>query len=404
MKQKSKILIGLLTATALVALSGCAGSNGGGGDVTDKSSPIKIGAILPLTGGYSKFGSEVRQGAEAAVENINNDGGVNGQKIELVVKDDKTSPDQSVIAYNDLVGEEVAGIVGSTWSNSAMATISLAERNKTPYVSTAGDSEQLSPVRKYVFVAPPTASIAAEALMEYFKNNDIARVAVTYGSDYAFAIDGWKHTQKFAEKYGVEVEMIGEFAMDTTDFTSLLTRFRQDKSEYLLAWGGGPPYNILTKQFAEADLTGKKLVLSHSASTNSYLAATGAASEGVILATPLPSIPMALPESPTRSSNEQMIETYQKLFGEAPTTFSANGYSAVLMLAEAIKKAKSVDAEAIQQALETLSVVTPFGPRKFSAKDHLGMEPWLMAISTVEDGKYVVTDTAMKELEGHLKK
>jgi len=107
------------------------------GDKSGGDANLKVGLIVSLTGNYAPLGSEDSKSVELAVQQLNNAGGLLGRKIELITKDDKSQPEQSVLAFNDLKGAGVAAVIGSPFSNSSLAVIPIAERNQIPYVSTA---------------------------------------------------------------------------------------------------------------------------------------------------------------------------------------------------------------------------------------------------------------------------
>lgn len=88
-----------------------------------------------------------------------------GKKLQLIITDDKTQPNQSVVNFNDLAGQDVVAVIGSPFSNSALATIPIAQRKGLPYVSTAASDQQVHPVRSYAFMTPPTAGAAAEGVI-----------------------------------------------------------------------------------------------------------------------------------------------------------------------------------------------------------------------------------------------
>jgi len=96
---------------------------------------IHVGLIASLTGKFSALGSEDKKAVELAIEQANAAGGLLGKKIELLTRDDQTLPDKSVLAYNDLKASNVVAVIGSAFSNSALATLPLAERDGIPYLS-----------------------------------------------------------------------------------------------------------------------------------------------------------------------------------------------------------------------------------------------------------------------------
>src|SRR5690349_1369734 len=119
-----------------------------------KDETIRVGLIATLTGKYSAMGSEDKKAVELAVEQVNEKGGLLGKKITLLTRDDQTMPDKSVLAYNDLKAANVVAIIGSAFSNSALATLPLAERAGIPYLSVTPAEEQVQPIKPYVFVIP----------------------------------------------------------------------------------------------------------------------------------------------------------------------------------------------------------------------------------------------------------
>src|SRR3954454_7847333 len=155
-------------AMSLAALSLVVAGCGGGPASSDD--PIRVGQIVSLTGNYSPLGTENKKSVELAVEKVNRDGGVlGGRKLELVVKDDKSQPDQSVLAFNDLRGDDVSAVIGSPFSNSALATIPSVDRAKIPYLSLTPADEQVKPLHPYVFVVPALASLYAERILQYLE-------------------------------------------------------------------------------------------------------------------------------------------------------------------------------------------------------------------------------------------
>src|SRR5262245_2315812 len=131
------VLAGL---TLVLAATACGGSSAGG------DGPIKVGLIVSLTGNYAPLGSEDKKAVELAVEQVNAKGGLLGRKVEIVFRDDKTLPDQAVLAFNDIKGQDLTGMIGPVFSNSALAVEPLAQREKLPYLSLSPATEQVNPI------------------------------------------------------------------------------------------------------------------------------------------------------------------------------------------------------------------------------------------------------------------
>jgi branched-chain amino acid transport system substrate-binding protein len=391
--RKLRSLVPLLVATAL-ALGGCSGSSGGGSG----SGPIKLGAILSLTGNYTPLGSQDKLGAEPAVKEINDAGGLlGGRKLELITRVDKTQPDQSVIAFNDLAGQGVAAVVGSSFSNSGLATIPVAERGKVPYVSTAAADEQVEPVRRYAFMTPPTAGVVAERLLEYLQAQGMTRMAAAYDTKSAFAQTGWRDMQGKASQYGIQFVAEDQFETTTTDFSPVLTHVRGSGAKGLMVWATGAPAVTFTKQFAEADL-GMPLVMSHAEASSLYTQPSGQAAEGVVVASSLAVVGPELPDSKVKQTILAMAQPFQQANGHYPPQFAFDGYSAVKLIAEAIRKAGSADRDKIRDALESTTLLTPEGEYRYTTEDHAGLRVEDVSINVVKDGNFVPTDWARQQL------
>ena len=99
-----------------------------GGSSSDSKAPIKIGLIVSLTGNYAALGSEDYKAVELAVDQQNAAGGLLGRKIQIVFRDDRTQPDQAVLAFNDIKGQGLTAVIGPVFSNAALAVEPLAQR------------------------------------------------------------------------------------------------------------------------------------------------------------------------------------------------------------------------------------------------------------------------------------
>src|SRR5688572_8150305 len=169
------------------AASGASASPETKADATQDAT-VRVGLIASLTGKFSALGSEDKKAVELAVEQVNASGGLLGRKIEILTRDDQTLPDKSVLAYKDLKAENVVAVIGSVFSNSALATLPLAQNDGIPYLSLTPADEQVVPIRPYVFVVPALAPAYAERYLEYMQARKIERIAVAHDTKGAYAI------------------------------------------------------------------------------------------------------------------------------------------------------------------------------------------------------------------------
>ncbi|MDN5858977.1 MAG: ABC transporter substrate-binding protein [Pseudonocardia sp.] len=389
-------------AVLALALAACGGGSGGqsGGS---GSGPIQLGQIASLTGNYRPLGVNDQFGAAQAVQEINEAGGLlGGRQLEITVKDDQTSPEQAVIAFNELAAQGVSAVVGSSFSNASLAVIPIAQRMQIPYVSTAASDEQVEPVRPYAFMTPPTAGVVAEQLLRYFQAKGMAKMAVAYDTQSAFAQTGWAKQKEMAAQYGIEFVAVETFETTTSNFSAVFTHVRDSGAQGLMVWATGAPAVIITKQFAASGLD-MPLVMSHAEASTLYTEPTAQAAEGVIVASSLAVIGPELPESELKAVVLAMAERFQKEHGYYPPQFAFDGYCAVKLIAAAIEKAGSAEPEAIQQALGNLTLLTPEGRYQYTPENHSGLGVDDVAVNVVQGGNFVPTEWSRQKLAEKLK-
>jgi branched-chain amino acid transport system substrate-binding protein len=356
-----------------------------------------VGLIASLTGKFSALGSEDKKAVELAIEQANEKGGLLGKRIVLTTRDDQTLPDKSVLAYNELKALNVAAVIGSVFSNSALATLPFAERDGIPYLSLTPAEEQVQPIRPYVFVIPALSTAFAERYLEYMQARKITKIAVAHDTKGAYAVSGYQATKTLAPKYGVEIVRDEVFEMATSDFSAVFTHVKGSGAEALLFWGTGPAGVTVTKQYAAANLK-VPLFLTPSQASKLWLEPVGSAGEGVTVASSIGVVGDALPDGPQKQVIDQMAVPFSQKFGYAPPQFAQDGYSACLLLFEAIRQAKSTERDRIRAALERLTLLTPNGKYRYSASDHSGLTRDFVSVNLVTNGKFVPTPWAKEQL------
>lgn len=393
--QLASLLAVVLASSTLAA---CASSSG-----DSETGPIRVGLTVPLTGNYQALGTGDQQGAKIAVAQINASGGIDGRKIELVVKDDKTQPDQSVLAFNAHKSEGAVAVIGSSFSNSALAAIPLAERASMPYLSLAAADQQVDPVRKFAFQIPARSSTYAEQTLKYLQATKITKIALAHDTKSSYAVAGYDAVKEKASQYGVTVVVDRAFDTGTQDFSAVFAPVRTSGAQALFVWATGPPAVIATKQFASAGLP-MPLILTGAQGTPLFTKPAGAAAEKVVLSTAIGVIGQQLPTGDLKSAVDKLAADYQKEYGTYPPQFAIDGYCGVVVLAEAIRKAGSTDGKKVRAALEELSLLTPNGRYQYSKDDHSGLATDNVAIATVTGGSFVPTPWMTQQLTTNLPK
>jgi branched-chain amino acid transport system substrate-binding protein len=339
---------------------------------------LRIGLIASLTGKFSALG-------------------LLGKKVALVTRDDQTLPDKSVLAYNELKAENVVAVIGSAFSNSALATLPLAQRDEMPYLSLTPAEEQVQPIRPYVFVIPALSTAYAERYLEYMQAQKIRKIAVAHDSKGAYAISGYNATKSLASKYSVDIVRDESFETATSDFSSLFTHLKGSGAQAFVFWGTGPSGVIGAKQYASSGLK-IPLFMTPSQASKLWLDPVGPAAEGVTVLSSIGVVGEYLDAGPQKQIIEQMATPFKQKYGYPPPQFAQDGYSACLLLFEAIKKAGRSERPAVQHALEGLTLLTPNGLYKFTPADHSGLTREYISVNVVREGKFVPTDWVKEKI------
>src|SRR5215471_18689135 len=135
---------------------------------------IKIGAVLSVTGPASFLGDPEKKTLEIYVDEINAKGGVNGQKLQLIIYDDAGNADNARTFATRLVEEDkIVAMVGGTTTGSTLAMIPVFEDAKIPFISLAGAIQIIEPVRSWVFKTPHTDKMACEKIFADLKSRNL---------------------------------------------------------------------------------------------------------------------------------------------------------------------------------------------------------------------------------------
>jgi branched-chain amino acid transport system substrate-binding protein len=352
--------------------------------------PVKVGAILAVTGPASFLGVPEARTLEMLVDEINAKGGVDGRKLELIVRDTGGSPEKAISFAKQLIEEDdVFAIIGPTTSGETMAVKTIAEEGKTLLLSCAAAEVIVNPVAPHVFKVAPKDSYAAEMIFRRMKKMGVTRIGVL-SSNTGFGKAGKEQVEKLAPAHGIQIAVNETYDKGATDLTAEVTKLKAANVQAVLNWSIEPAQSIVIKNIRQIGLT-VPVFQSHGFANVQYAKAAGAAAEGVLFPAGRLVVTDALaahdPQKPVLVSYKT---AYESRFKEDVSTFGGHAYDAIMLLAEVIK-ASGGDRAKARAALEGVKgFVGTAGIFNFSASDHNGLDIGAFELITVKDGRFAL--------------
>ncbi|WP_319587845.1 ABC transporter substrate-binding protein [uncultured Desulfobulbus sp.] len=352
---------------------------------------IKVGAIFAVTGPASFLGGPEARSAEMVVEKINKAGGINGDTIELIVKDSAGSSEKAVSFAKQLIEEDkVVAIIGPSTSGESMAVKKVAEDGKTVLISCAAAEVIVNPVAGYVFKTPQKDSFAAQMIFEEMQRLKIDTIAIASGND-GFGKAGKEQLEKMAPAFGIKVVASETYDSKATDLSALVAKLKADASiQAVINWSVVPAQAIIAKNMRQAGWQAP-LFQSHGFGNIEYAKAAGAAAEGIIFPCGRLLVVDTLPAShPQKALLSQYKNEYEAKYKEDASAFGGYAFDAINMVAAAIKQGGN-DRAKVRDAVEGLKNFAGVGGIfTFSPQDHNGLTIDSFAMLTVKDGKFIL--------------
>ncbi len=351
---------------------------------------VKVGAILAVTGPASFLGAPESKTLKMLVEELNSKGGINGVKIELIIKDSGASAEKAISFAKQLIEEEqVFAIIGPSTSGETMQIKNIAEEGKTILLSCAAAETIVNPVAKYVFKTPQKDSFAAQRIFQTMKEMGITKIGVVVANS-GFGKGGKAQLEKYAPEHGIEIVIAETYDRSATDLTSVLTKVKAQGVQAVVNWSIVPAQSIIPKNMRQLGMD-VPLFQSHGFGNIKYVEAAGEAAEGIIFPCGRLLVADVLSSgNPQKDVLVKYMKDYESKYNEAPSTFGGHAYDAFIILVEAIKKA-GADREKARDAIENIKgLAGTGGVFNFSAQDHNGLGMDSFEMLTVKNGKFVL--------------
>lgn len=354
------------------------------------ATPIKIGALFAVTGPAAFLGEPERNSAKMVIDEINNAGGVNGHKLELVAYDTTGDATKAVQLATKLIKDDkVVAIIGPSTTGETMAVIPVAEKEQVPLISCSAGSKITDPLKKWVFKTAQNDSLAVGRIYEYLQKTKQTNVSILTVSD-GFGSSGREQLKSQAAKYGIHIVSDDTYGPKDTDMTAQLTKIRGTRSQAIICWGTNPGPALVAKNARQLGIK-TPLFMSHGVSSKKFIELAGDAAEGIKLPSGKVVVADILPNSDKqKKSLMAFVKDYQNHYKAEGDHFGGHSWDAVMLIKNAISNG-AVTAAAIRDQLEkTKGFAGIGGSFNYSSQDHAGLGKDAFVLVEIKNRDWII--------------
>ena len=356
---------------------------------------IKVGVTGPYTGGSSSMGVSMRDGVRLAAKEINAAGGVNGNKIVLLERDDEAKNERGVQIAQELINnEKVVATLGFVNTGVALASQRFYQDAKIPVLNNVATGTMITrqfpnAPENYIFRNGAADNIQAPMIAkEAVEKRGLKKVAILADSTNYGQL-GREDLEKALKTYGVTPVATEKFNIGDVDMTSQLLKAKNAGAEVILTYAIGPELAQIANGMSKLGWK-KPMIGSWTLSMASFIDTAGKNGNGATMPETYIQTPSTTPKR--KAFQEAYLKEFKpKNNNIASPVSAAQGYDSVYLLAAAIKQANSTEGPKILEALQNLKtpvdgVVMTYN-KPFSATNHEAISANDVVMGVVEDGR-----------------
>lgn len=353
--------------------------------------PIYIGTVQPVTGPYAAFGTKFYQAYNIAADEINAKGGIKGRPIKIVFEDSQDKMDLGQTAAEKLIArKEIIAIIGGRLSGVGYAIAQICERAKMPYLVDHPSADIVTKSGfQWTFRLNPASSFNSVPLQQFLKNvaTDVKKVACLY-ENTIYGKGVAEPFKKFLEENKYEIVVSEVYPPLALDYRDLLTKTKAANPDLVFMASNIPDSALILRQARELGLKPKMFSGAGAGfSISEFIEQATVAGNHVYSTGPWSG-------NPKDPAVQAFMKKFMQRFGKYPKEHEAEGYAAVYVIADALKRAKTLTREAVRDALAKTDMMTTFGKVKFENFDgytnqNNGLKNGQVVLSQWQEGKLV---------------
>ena len=359
-----KFLCMMMAVLMVLAMAACGGepANNGGNDTPDATT-VKIGGIGPLTGAYANYGLSEKNGAELAVKEINEAGGIAGKQIELSYQDSQGESESAVNAYGKLMDWGMEVSLGCVLSGENASVVAAARDDDVLLITPSGSADKCIDGNDKAFRVCFYDSYQGAAAAQYIKdNNMVDTVGILYQSDNDYSVGLYNAFVAKCSELGITIAETQTFTSSTnTDFSTQVSA--------LVSSGVKLVFIPLYAEEASTFLTqahGKFADDVYFFGADGLDGILGKVEQDTSLANNVLMLTPFAADNPAENV-QSFVKKYQEAYGAIPDQFAADAYDAIYVIKAAVEKAGSTSGAALASALTSLTVEGVTGTMTWTA-------------------------------------
>ena len=362
-KVLSLLVVSCMTVGLLAGCGGSGGSSDGSGDSGSSGESIVIGAVYPMTGDLADSGKTMQQGIDMAVEEINEDGGIDGRQIEVIYGDSQGDSAKGMTEAERLITQEnVDMLIGCYQSGVTLTVAQIAEQYQVPMITANATSDELTANGyEYFFRLAPTNMMFVRDMVQYlvdekennpnFKADSVAVFADN--SEVGQQTVDW--TEYWAGENGIDYLGAITYTSGAADLSSEVLELKSMNPDVVVADCYVSDAILFTNTLQEQGYKPPVIICKGNGFTESaYLSSVGNLANGIIVAT----------EFVVGTKGDDINAKYNEKYGEDFNGHSAEAYTTTWVVIDALKSivdnGDEISRESIQQALKNIKIEGSF--------------------------------------------
>lgn len=335
---------------------------------------ILVGGIFALSGDAdsTRWGEQERIGAELAVAQINNQGGINGKLLEFIVEDFSLETPKAISAFNKLTDTDgVRFIVGPTWTEAFLALTDHSTEKEVIMITPS--SSMISPTAPYAFTIWPPDAGAARGLAEKIIADGHTTLAI-YALQDIWGENISSYVTQYYTELGGHVVFTETFPSKTTDFKTSIEKIKHSDAEAVYMASNITEMVSYLKQSYERELN-LPFYGSDSTEDSELIHLAGDLANGIVYLLP------------KEARNQTFIDSFVEAYGTEPALSADEAYDAVMLLAKALKACPDENVECIREdIINTRSYPGASGTFAFNEKGEIEKD---FVVKTIRNGEFV---------------